>query len=90
MNEIRKQLKNCQPYFIEHELLPKIYFKEDNNKTEYWIFFYSFIRRLSDEAIGIRLGYDSSTIYRKTFKIIKNNLRIITDFLDNTNNNMQK
>lgn len=57
MNEIRLKLKKCQPYFIEHDLLPKIYFKEDKNNTEYWIFFYSFIRRLSDEAIGARLGY---------------------------------
>ena len=82
MNEIRIKLKKCQPYFVEHELLPKMYFKEDENNTEYWIFFYSFIRHLSDEAIGIRLGYSRQHILVLTKKILRNNLTMVLEFLD--------
>ena len=85
MNEIRIRLKHCEPYFIEHELLPLMYFKESENKTEYWIFFYSFIRWLSDEAIGVRLGYSRQHILNLTKNIIKSNLTMIKNFLQNHN-----
>lgn len=83
MKEIRTKLKQTQPYFIERDLLPKLYFKEDDNDTEYWIFKYSFIRHLSDLSIGIRLGYSRQHILRLTYKIIKNNHALITEFLNN-------
>lgn len=85
MNEIRIRLKHCEPYFIEHELLPLMYFRESENKTEYWIFFYSFIRRLSDEAIGVRLGYSRQQILNKTKAILKFNLTMIQNFLQKHN-----
>lgn len=83
MKEIRIKLKKCQPYFIERDLLSKLYFKEDEKDTEYWIFKYSFINKLSDKSIGIRLDYDETTIYRKALKIIKNNHALIKFFLEN-------
>ena len=90
--DIRARLKKCQPYFIEKELLPNLYFKEEEcdkllddngNKrdVEYWIVKYAFMRKLSDEAIGIRLGFESLTIYRRTLKFIERNLAIIEEFL---------
>lgn len=82
MNETRIKLKHCQPYFIEHELLPLMYFKESENNTEYWIFFYSFIRRLSDEAIGVRLGYSRQHILNLTKKILKANKTMVLDFIE--------
>ena len=30
---IRNKLKKCQPYFVEKELLPLMYFKEDKNEN---------------------------------------------------------
>lgn len=93
--DIRTRLKKCQPYFIEKELLPNLYFKEEEcdildangNKRdiEYWIIKYSFLRRLSDEAIGIRLGFDRHQIYRRTIKIIERNLNFIENFLQKHN-----
>ena len=81
MNEIKNKLKKCQSYFIEKDLMPKLYLKDDND-IEYWIFFYSFVRKLSDKAIGIRLGYyTSQAINKRCTKIINNNKAIITDFL---------
>ena len=82
MNEIRIKLKDCEPYFIEHELLPKMYFRESENNTEYWIFFYCFIRKLSDEAIGIRLGYSRQHILNLTKKILKANKTMVLDFIE--------
>lgn len=83
MKKYRTILKNTEPYYIERDLFDKLFFMEDEKDTEYWIFKYAFLRRLSDEAIGIRLDYDTTTIYRKTLKIIKNNYRLIKEFLDN-------
>lgn len=89
--DIRARLKKCQPYFIEKELLPNLYFKEEEcdllddygNKrdVEYWIVKYAFMRKLSDEAIGMRLGFESLAIYRRTLKLIERNLAIIEEFL---------
>lgn len=93
--DVRARLKKCQPYFIEKELLPNLYFKEEDcdlldnygNKrdVEYWIIKYVFIRNLSDEAVGIRLGYDRQQIYRRTLKIIERNLNFIENFLQKHN-----
>lgn len=89
--DIRTKLKKCQPYFIEKELLPNLYFKEEDcdlvdeygrkREVERWIMFYSLIRKLSDKAIGIRLGFEGNTIYKRTLKIIERNLNVIEDFL---------
>lgn len=77
--KIRTLLKNSEPYRIEKELLPNIYLFND---TEYWIFFYSFCKRMNDITIGIRLGLDRSQVYRRTLKIIKNNKTILLSFLE--------
>lgn len=81
IKEARINLFKIEPYFIEKELLPILYFKEDKQEKEYWIFFYRYIRKLSDEAIGVRLGYERKTVYNKTLKIIENNFFIISRFL---------
>lgn len=81
MENLRNKLKDCQPYFIEKELLPSLYFKEDENDTEYWIFKYSFITRLSTLAIGVRLGYSRQHILVKLKQIIKANKSLIEKFL---------
>lgn len=81
--EIRTKLKEKQPFYIEKELLPNLYFKEDDKNTQYWVFFYRYIRQLSDLTIGVRLGYDRKSIYNITLKIIKNNYDIISHFLHN-------
>jgi len=88
---IRNKLKKCQPYFVEKELLPLMYFKEDKNElidnnqerkeTEYWIFYYSFIRKLTDEAIGVRLGYTQQGINKRALAIIGANFSLIEKFL---------
>ena len=77
--EIRTKLKKSEPYRIEKELLPKLFFK---NETEQFIFFYAFYRRLNEEAIGVRVHLDKTIVYRKELQIIKNNLSTITHFLD--------
>lgn len=77
--KIRALLKKSEPYHIEKELLPNIYLFND---TEYWIFFYSFCKRMNDITIGIRLGLDRSQVYRRTLKIIKNNKTILLSFLE--------
>lgn len=81
MENLRSRLKDCQPYFIEKDLLPKLYFKEDENNTEYWIFRYSFITRLNTLAIGVRLGYTRQHILTKLKQIIKANKSLIENFL---------
>lgn len=78
--EIRVKLRTIQPYYIETDLIPRLYFKEDEKNTEYWIFFYRYIRKLEDATIGVRLGYDRKTIYIATLKIIENNYDIILNF----------
>ena len=80
---LRKRLKECEPYFIEHELLPRLYLKEDIKETEYWVFFYHFIRKLNYRAIGVRLSYDHSTIAYKINNILKTNNTIIEEFILN-------
>jgi hypothetical protein len=85
MQNLRTELKRCQPYFIEKELLPKLYFKEDEKNTEYWVFKYSFITRISDEAIGVRLGYTRQHIYCITKNILQANKCLVTNFLETFN-----
>ena len=84
--DIRSKLKKCQPYFIEKDgLIDRLYLSEEINtegqNIEKWIFFYAFVRKLSDTAIGIRMGYTRQTIYLRTKKIIERNLYIIEEFL---------
>lgn len=81
ITEIKSKLKKCQPYFIEKDLLPQLYFKEDIEEKEYWIFVYAFIRRLSDVSIGIRLGYTNQNIHYIIKNIISSNYSIIEKFL---------
>lgn len=85
MKKIKSRLKQCQPYFIEKDLLPKLYFNEEREEQEKWIFKYSFIRHLSDVSIGIRLGYTSQNIYYITKSILKANQSLIEDFLSTHN-----
>lgn len=79
--EIRSKLKNYQPYYIEKELMPFLYYKEATKELEYWVFLYSFVRKLSDEAIGVRLGYNRKSVYNMALRIIENNLDLIVKFL---------
>lgn len=81
MKILRNNLKECEPYFIQYELLQNLYFKEDKKQTEYWIFFYYFVRQLNYRAIGVRLGYDHSTIAYKMNNILKKNRTIIEEFI---------
>ena len=87
MTTLRNKLRECEPYFIEYNLLPKLYFREDNQETEYWIFFYYFIRKLNYRAIGVRLGYDHSTIAYKMNRILQTNNTIIEEFIFQQNSN---
>lgn len=81
ISKIKNKLKKCQPYLIERDLLPKLYFKEDKDEKEYWVFKYAFIRRLTDVSIGVRLGYTSQNIYYIIKNIIQANREIIIQFL---------
>ena len=81
MITIRKLLRDCEPYFIEYDLLPKLYLKDDEEQTEYWIFFYYFVRKLNYDAIGFRLGYKYNTIFYKLQNILKANKTIIEEFI---------
>lgn len=83
MKEIRTKLKKCQPYFIERDLLPKLYFREDENNTEYWIFKYYFITQLTQLSISIRLDYSKQNINYLLHRILKRNHALIEEFLDN-------
>lgn len=79
---IRKLLKESEPALIKLELLPELWFKEDEKETEYWIFFYAFCYRFSDDMISQRLGYYTRKhVYNRTLKIIKNNYTVISRFL---------
>lgn len=80
--EIRKQLKKAQPSLLRQYLIPKLWFKEDDKQTEYWIFYYAFFYRFSDDMISQRLGYyQPKQIYNITLKIIENNYTEITNYL---------
>lgn len=82
MRDLRSKLRKCNPYLIERDLLPKLYFKEDVNNTEEWIFKYSFLRKLSDEAIAIRLGfYSRQGINKKLNMILDSNSYLIEEFV---------
>lgn len=83
MRELRNRLKQEQSYLIEKDLIPKLYFKEDKENTEYWVFFYAFVRKLTDLSISVRLGYSQQAISKKVHKILKNNKTLIETFLDN-------
>ena len=82
-DNIRRSLRECEPYFIEFELIPQIYFNDNDNeeKTNYWVFFYYFVRKLSYLAIGVRLGYEDNTIHYKLKNILKANKTIIQHFI---------
>lgn len=82
MQNLRNDLKECQPYLIEKYLIPKMYFQEDADNTEYWIFRYTFINRLTTLSIGVRLGYTRQTVLIKLKKILKYNSTIIKEFLN--------
>ena len=82
ITQIKSKLKKCQPYFIEKDLLPKLYFKEDIEEKEYWAFKYAFIRRLSDVSIGIRLGYTKQNIHYIIKNILQTNYSIIINFIN--------
>lgn len=81
ITEIKNKLKKCQPYFIEKDLLPKLYFKEDIEEKEYWTFKYAFIRRLTDVSIGVRLGYTKQNIHYIIKNILQANYTLIDDFI---------
>lgn len=81
ITQIRNKLKKCQPYFIEKDLLPQLYFREDIEEKEYWVFKYAFIRRLSDVSIGVRLGYTKQNIHYIIKKILQANYSIIENFI---------
>lgn len=84
MKELRKRLKHTEPYQIRDKLIPELYFKDSENNIEYWVFYYNFVTRLSDAAIGVRLGnYDRHRIYKICIQVIENNYTIIADFLNN-------
>ena len=82
VTEIKNKLRECQPYHIEHNLIPKLYFKEDKNNCYYWIFFYAYVRQLNETSIGVRVGYERHTISRKLSFIIKSNISLIKEFLN--------
>lgn len=85
ITEIKSKLKKCQPYFIEKDLLPKLYFKEDIEEKEYWTFKYAFIRRLTDVSIGVRLGYTKQNVHYIIKNILQANYSIIKDFIISQN-----
>ena len=82
---IKIKLKKCQPYFIEKDVLPTLYFNEEKLEQEKWVFTYSFIRKLSDVSIGVRLGYTSQNIHYITKCIILLNKNIIENFISTHN-----
>lgn len=82
MEDLRSRLKNCQPYWIEKELLPNLYFVPSENDIEYWIFKYYFVTRLNTLAIGVRVGYTRQHVLSKLKDIIRNNEELIKQFLE--------
>lgn len=90
----KNKLKKSEPFLIERDLLPKLYFKEEKfcefngeeKDLEYWIFYYTFIRKLTQTSIGVRLNYSQQNINLRLQKIIKNNFYLINNFLVECNN----
>lgn len=89
---IKNKLKRCQPYFIEKELMPKLYLKKDKSdlmlddfghqrEIEYWIFKYIFIFHASEKNIAIRLNYSQQSVSIKLRKILERNKYLINNFL---------
>ena len=68
-------------------MIDKLYWNEEVNfeglNIDYWSFFYAFIRKLSDKAIGVRMGYEKPTINIRIKKILERNEYLITEFLLN-------
>lgn len=94
ITKIKNKLRKCQPYLIERDLLPKLYFKQDEcdklldsyghkRETEYWIFKYIFILHTNELNIAIRLNYSQQMISYKLQQIIERNETLITEFLVN-------
>lgn len=81
ITRLKNRLKKCQPYFIEKDLLPNMYFREEVEEKEYWTFKYAFIRKLTYESIGVRLGYTKQNIHYIITNILKSNYAIIQEFL---------
>lgn len=82
MNELRSNLRKCQPYFIEKDLMPQLYLKEDEKKTEHWIFKYYFCYHLPDITIAMRTDlYTRSVVTRRLNKILERNRAIIENFI---------
>lgn len=90
--QTKNKLKQCQPYFIEKDLIPKLYFKDEkfngryddygNEKdTDYWIFYYTFIRKLTAQSIGIRLNFTRQNVSKRLLQIISANKFLIDNFL---------
>jgi hypothetical protein len=77
MKTLRNKLKHAEPYRVRDELMPLLFFRDDLDR---WVFEYSFVTRLNDIKIGLRLNCDQSTVYRKSIEIIKNNKTAITNF----------
>jgi len=95
LKDLKNKLKKCQPYFTEKDLINKLYFSEETNgdgqNIERWIFFYAFIRKLSDNAIAIRLGFlAKQTVNKRIKKIINENKFLIEEFLSNYSQNVDK
>lgn len=80
--KLKNKLKDCQPYHIEKDLIPQLYFKEDKDNTYYWIFFYAYVRKLNTTSIGVRCGYERHTIARKLTYIVKTNKTLINEFFN--------
>ena len=86
IKDLRIRLKRCEPYLIERDLLPKLYFREDENNTEKWIFKYAFLMGHTDETISVRLNYYSrQAINRKMQQILESNRTLIEEFLTSLN-----
>jgi hypothetical protein len=94
ITQLKNKLINCEPYLIERDLLPKLYFKEEEcdkfldcygnkREVEYWIFKYIFIRGVTEDYIAVRLDYSQQTISYRLRKIIERNKTLIEEFLVN-------
>ena len=86
MRDLRSKLKSCQPYLIQRDLYPKLFFRDDGRYTEKLIFKYAFIDRFRDEQISVKLDYYSRQgINKKLHQILDANKYLIEEFLNNQN-----